>query len=279
MLDNFYQDNELYLDFLQIEKNEIALKNNKIDIPNFLKLVEKKFRNLARSLHPDFGGDEKKFQFLLECKSKLLSTNEKNSSFKLNIQNYDDKFDGQNIRAQLGNQLFELISSWSDELNIKPIHKPKNNEDDYEWIFNILDTDKKLSLNILALNDDLAQLANQLHNDDSLSVCVCLFILSKKLTPTKNMYDGSVSLKFNDLIIIESSDAKEISSYFSESSNLKIDLDKIKIDNFTSKESEIKTMKPEEAEQYDKSLFEKLMNMKIFDTQYDETAADFIDKL
>jgi hypothetical protein len=38
-------------------------------------------------------------------------------------------------------------------------------------------------------------------------------------------------------------------------------------------------MKPEEAEQYDKSLFEKLMNMKIFDTQYDETAADFIDKL
>jgi hypothetical protein len=93
------------------------------------------------------------------------------------------------------------------------------------------------------------------------------------------MYDGSVSLKFNDLIIIESSDAKEISSYFSESSNLKIDLDKIKIDNFTSKESEIKTMKPEEAEQYDKSLFEKLMNMKIFDTQYDETAADFIDKL
>jgi curved DNA-binding protein CbpA len=282
MIQQFIIDNQLYLDFLEINLSDIPITNNVIHKQDFFKLIESKFRHLARKYHPDYGGNEKDFKFLLKCKSMLIEN--ENSELNLSLKIKDEKFqlfDPKSMAGELGNQIFELISSWCDELRIKPVFKPTEPDHTYEWIFNIINhDDMQLSLNVQNLNDDLAELSHELYKDDSMSVLVCLFIPSKQMISTKVEYDNSVQLAFNDKILIESSNASDVSEYFSSIKNLKADLEKIKLGIFKSKNNNIlKVKKPQEAIEKDKKLLEYLQNYKIFKTTYDETAADFLDKL
>lgn len=279
MIENFYKDNELYLKFLGIEQTSLPVKNDQLNLQDFYKLVENSFRILVRKYHPDFGGDSKKFLFLLDCKSKLLESNTHAQGFNLKINKYDEKFEKNAINAELGTQIFELISSWSEELCLKPIFKPSQELDDYEWIFKIINTDLQLSLNVQALSNDLAELFDQLYKNDSLNVLVCLFIPSKKLMTIKNKHNNSTTLKFNDLILLESSNAKDLQSYFSSMDNIMLDLENIKNGTFQSRESELKTLLPSEAINQDQMLFNSLTNLKLFSTEYNSQAADFIDKI
>jgi hypothetical protein len=280
MLNNFFIDHELYLSFLEISINEIPIKNEKIDLQDFFKVVEQKFRIKARMLHPDFGGNKEDFEFLLNCKKVLMAQEEKEKIISLTVDEKYEGFDKNKIASQLGDQLFELINSWSNVLNIKAIKKPQENEDDNEWIFNILDSDKQLSLNVQKISDDLLELAKKQHNDESLNVLVCLFVPSKKLFSIKNQLDNSTTLKFNDLILIETTNSQTLRDYFSDPEKIKQDLDKIRNNLFVSRETEeIKIMTTKEASQKDKELFDKISDLKLFNTVYNEKAADFINNL
>jgi hypothetical protein len=278
---DYFIDNELYLTFLEIDEQMIPQKKDKVDKQELYKLVENQFRMLARKLHPDYGGSEKDFKFLLECKSKLLTENSSESSLAFKIDdNKFASFDKNSLASNLGNQLFELLSSWQDELNIKAVFKPTSNEHEYEWIFKISPSNETLSLNVQNLSDELAELSSSIHNDDSLSVLVCLFVPSNKLATTNVAYDNSMLLTFNDKILIESSNAKDISNYFSDKQNLINDLEKIKNGTFVSKNNnELKIKKTEEAIEKDKKLIKYLENIKLFNTEFDEKAADFLEQL
>ena len=278
---DYFIDNELYLTFLEIDEQMIPQKKDKVDKQELYKLVENQFRMLARKLHPDYGGSEKDFKFLLECKSKLLTENSSESSLAFKIDdNKFASFDKNSLASKLGNQLFELLSSWQDELNIKAVFKPTSNEHEYEWIFKILPTNETLSLNVQNLSDELAELSSSIHNDDSLSVLVCLFVPSNKLATTNVAYDNSMLLTFSDKILIESSNAKDISNYFSEKQNLINDLEKIRNGTFVSRNNnELKIKKTEEAIEKDKKLIKYLENIKLFNTEFDEKAADFLELL
>jgi hypothetical protein len=280
MIDNFLKDNELYLSFLEISDGEVPVKNEKLDLQELCKLVEKKFRRKARILHPDFGGNVKDFQFLLKCKQAILEHEEKEKlisfSFDKNVDGYNDK----KIASQLGNQIFELISSWSHDLKIKAIKKPSKSEDDNEWTFNILDTDKQLSLNIQTLSDEFQELSKNTYNDNSLNILVCLFVPSKKLTSIKNCFNNSTTLKFNDLILLETTNSSDLSKYLSDKNNLNEDILKIKNNSFLSRENnELRSRTSEEAKEKDKQIFKKLSELKLFNTVYNEGAADFIDRI
>ncbi len=281
MVRDYFIDNELYLTFLEIDEQMIPQKKDKVDKQELYKLVENQFRMLARKLHPDYGGSEKDFKFLLECKSKLLTENSSESSLAFKIDdNKFASFDKNSLASKLGNQLFELLSSWQDELNIKAVFKPTSNEHEYEWIFKISPSNETLSLNVQNLSDELAELSSSIHNDDSLSVLVCLFVPSNKLATTNVAYDNSMLLTFNDVILIESSNAKDISNYFSDKQNLINDLEKIKNGTFVSRNNnELKTKKTEEAIEKDKKLIKYLENIKLFNTEFDEKAADFLELL
>lgn len=278
---DYFIDNELYLTFLEIDEQMIPQKKDKVDKQELYKLVENQFRMLARKLHPDYGGSEKDFKFLLECKSKLLTENSNESSLAFKIDdNKFASFDKNSLASKLGNQLFELLSSWQDELNIKAVFKPTSNEHEYEWIFKISPSNETLSLNVQNLSDELAELSSSIHNDDSLSVLVCLFVPSNKLATTNVAYDNSMLLTFNDKILIESSNAKDISNYFSDKQNLINDLEKIKNGTFVSRNNnELKIKKTEEAIEKDKKLIKYLENIKLFNTEFDEKAADFLELL
>lgn len=281
MVRDYFIDNELYLTFLEIDEQMIPQKKDKVDKQELYKLVENQFRMLARKLHPDYGGNEKDFKFLLECKSKLLTENSSESSLAFKIDdNKFASFDKNSLASKLGNQLFELLSSWQDELNIKAVFKPTSNEHEYEWIFKISPSNETLSLNVQNLSDELAELSSSIHNDDSLSVLVCLFVPSNKLATTNVVYDNSMLLTFNDKILIESSNAKDISNYFSDKQNLINDLEKIKNGTFVSRNNnELKIKKTEEAIEKDKKLIKYLENIKLFNTEFDEKAADFLELL
>ncbi len=281
MVRDYFIDNELYLTFLEIDEQMIPQKKDKVDKQELYKLVENQFRMLARKLHPDYGGSEKDFKFLLECKSKLLTENSSESSLAFKVDdNKFASFDKNSLASKLGNQLFELLSSWQDELNIKAVFKPTSNEHEYEWIFKISPSNETLSLNVQNLSDELAELSSSIHNDDSLSVLVCLFVPSNKLATTNVAYDNSMLLTFNDVILIESSNAKDISNYFSDKQNLINDLEKIKNGTFVSRNNnELKTKKTEEAIEKDKKLIKYLENIKLFNTEFDEKAADFLELL
>ena len=281
MVRDYFIDNELYLTFLEIDEQMIPQKKDKVDKQELYKLVENQFRMLARKLHPDYGGSEKDFKFLLECKSKLLTENSSESSLAFKIDdNKFASFDKNSLASKLGNQLFELLSSWQDELNIKAVFKPTSNEHEYEWIFKISPSNETLSLNVQNLSDELAELSSSIHNDDSLSVLVCLFVPSNKLATTNVAYDNSMLLTFSDKILIESSNAKDISNYFSEKQNLINDLEKIRNGTFVSRNNnELKIKKTEEAIEKDKKLIKYLENIKLFNTEFDEKAADFLELL
>lgn len=281
MVRDYFIDNELYLTFLEIDEQMIPQKKDKVDKQELYKLVENQFRMLARKLHPDYGGSEKDFKFLLECKSKLLTENSSESSLAFKIDdNKFASFDKNSLASKLGNQLFELLSSWQDELNIKAVFKPTSNEHEYEWIFKISPSNETLSLNVQNLSDELAELSSSIHNDDSLSVLVCLFVPSNKLATTNVAYDNSMLLTFSDKILIESSNAKDISNYFSDKQNMINDLEKIKNGTFVSRNNnELKIKKTEEAIEKDKKLIKYLENIKLFNTEFDEKAADFLELL
>lgn len=281
MIKEFYADNQLYLDFLEITEEQIPESQGKVNKQEFLKLVEANFRKMARTMHPDYGGSEKDFQFLLQCKSKLLGSESSVSDVFLK---FDDSkyssFDRTSIASTLGNQLFDLLSTWQMELDIKPLFKPQKEEDQYEWIFGMKDSKEQLCLNVQNLSSELAELSNSLYEDNSLSVLVCLFIMSRKLAVTKVAYDDSVIYEFNDKIFIESSNSEEISKYFSSVENLKNDLEKVKNGTFVSrKNTELKTRKSVAAIEKDKKILEMLQNIKLFSTEYDESAADFLKDL
>ena len=281
MLDEYYADNELYFEFMELSKEDIPLKNQGPNKQELFKLVEAQFRKLARKYHPDFGGNENDFKKLLHCKKKLTETDVESKSLTLFFdENKYAAYDSDTLASKLGNQLYELICSWQDELNLEPIKKPSSQMDGYEWVFNLKENNAKLSLNVLNLNDDLAELSNELYQDDGLSVLVCLFVPSMKLNTTKIAYDNSTLLTFNDLNLIESSNAKDIADYFSSHENIINDLEKIENGTFVSKTNkELKTKTPEEAKDKDRKMLEYLHKMKIFSTDFDEKAADFIDKL
>jgi len=281
MVHEYFIDNQLYLNFLEIEKESIPQKNDRVDKQELYKLVESQFRKLARKMHPDYGGTEKDFKFLLECKSKLLSEKTNSSSVAFSFD--ESKFlsyDKNTLASKLGNQLFDLLVSWQSELGLKAVHRPNSENDEYEWIFNIIGSNENLSLNVQNLNDDLAELSHELYKDDGLSVLVCLFVPSKVLAITEVAYDNSSMLSFNDKILIESSSATNISKYFSDKQNIIDDLEKIKNNTFVSKNNnELKVKKSNEAITKDKKVIQFLQNIKIFNTDFDEKAADFLEKL
>jgi hypothetical protein len=281
MVHEYFIDNQLYLNFLEIEKESIPQKNDRVDKQELYKLVESQFRKLARKMHPDYGGTEKDFKFLLECKSKLLSEKTNSSSVAFSFD--ESKFlsyDKNTLASKLGNQLFDLLVSWQSELGLKAVHRPNSENDEYEWIFNIIGSNENLSLNVQNLNDDLAELSHELYKDDGLSVLVCLFVPSKVLAITEVAYDNSSMLSFNDKILIESSSATNISKYFSDKQNIIDDLEKIKNNTFVSKNNnELKVKKSNEAIAKDKKVIQFLQNIKIFNTDFDEKAADFLEKL
>jgi len=281
MVHEYFIDNQLYLNFLEIEKESIPQKNDRVDKQELYKLVESQFRKLARKMHPDYGGTEKDFKFLLECKNKLLSEKTNSSSVAFSFD--ESKFlsyDKNTLASKLGNQLFDLLVSWQSELGLKAVHRPNSENDEYEWIFNIIGSNENLSLNVQNLNDDLAELSHELYKDDGLSVLVCLFVPSKVLAITEVAYDNSSMLSFNDKILIESSSATNISKYFSDKQNIIDDLEKIKNNTFVSKNNnELKVKKSNEAIAKDKKVIQFLQNIKIFNTDFDEKAADFLEKL
>ena len=280
-MNQFFVDNELYLKFMEIDINKIPVLNGDIDKKSFFIIVEKQFRTLARKYHPDYGGSDKDFKFLIKCKSKLCEGDSENKEFSLFIDHNKFKsFDKTTLAATMGTQLFELICSWSNDLNIKPIFKPITSNDEYEWIFKILDTDDQLSLNVQNLSNELAEISHDLYKDDSLSISVCLFVPSKKMVATVFEYDNSIQLTFDDKILIESSNVSDIKKYFSSKDNIKNDLNEIKSKNFKSRKNNvIKSKTSSEAEEKDRKVIEFISNFKIFNTEYNESAADFLDKL
>lgn len=280
-MNKFLIDNQLYLDFLQISKDQIPIKNDHINKQEFCKLVESQFRKLARKFHPDYGGTNEQFKFLTDCKNKLIEEEIQARNVNLSFdESKFSKYDNSTQASQLGNQIFDLISSWSEEIKLKPLFRPKTNEDEYEWIFKILDSDFELCLNVQNLSDELAEISHDLYKDTSLNILICLFVPSKQMTITDVAFDNSVMLGFDDKIFIESSCSKQVGEYFKTKENIKKDLSDFLSGNFVSKQNKLlKTKKTREVIDKDKKVIEYLQNLKIFETSYDEKAADFLEQL
>jgi len=279
MISQFFADHELYLNFLEISESNIPIKDGKVDKPEFLKLVEKQFRILTRKYHSDFGGNDESFKFLLKCKHVFLDS-EINNNFSLNL--FDDKFlefDKNTIAAKVGDQIFELISSWSDILNIKPIFRPHQISDCYEWIFNTEEEGTQLCLNVQNLTNEYEEISSANYGHDNLNVLVCIFVPSKRLTVNNIQYDNSVELKFNDKIFLESSNSLSISEYLATPDNIKNDLCKVFRGTFTSKENEIKVKNASASIKADAKVLKYLEDIKLFSTIQNDSAADFLDKL
>ena len=85
MVHAYFIDNQLYLDFLEIPESNIPTKNDSINKQELFKIIETQFRALARKYHPDYGGTDQEFNFLTNCKNKLLESNYSNNNAVIDL--------------------------------------------------------------------------------------------------------------------------------------------------------------------------------------------------
>jgi len=281
MSSQFFSDHELYFDFLKISEDEIPMSNDSIDKLGLLQIVEQRFRKLARVYHPDFGGSDENFKFLLKCKQVLLGSEMSGSNnFSLSVHEANlSEFNKNTIAAKIGDQIFELISSWKDELEIKPIFRPTDPTDCYEWIFNTKIEGVQLCLNVQDLSREYAEISSATHGNKNLNVVVCIFIPSNKLAINNIQYDNSVELKFNDKIFLESSNSDSIFKYLSGYENIKVDLEKVFEGKFVSKKNEIKIKNVNSSIKADAAVLDYLQKIKLFSVDQDDSAADFLERI
>lgn len=278
MINEFYADYELYLSFLDINKEDLPIKNEQIDKQSFYKLIDQKFRHLSRVYHPDFGGDMEKFQFLLKCKNILSSEDKQFSEVNIHLnEDLYDFYDADSLAGKIGNQIFELICQWD---NVKGIDRPSQTGDLYEWVFLYQNGQNKaqISLNVQNISGDYAELSAETYKEDNLNVLVCLYIANNKLKVEKDSTGESI-LSFNDIIFIESSNASYLFDYFKDSSKIEQDFDHYCKGEFVSRQNELKTKKRSDMQKHDLKVLDYLNKIKLFSTTPDEKASDFIDEM
>ena len=302
-----------YYEILDIAKEDFPKGNTRNDKIFISDLIDKAFRKQARKKHPDFGGSSDEFLDLVRARRIL------EDSLLRNIYDKGEFSEEANLDAEnqfivdwnkvgtyrkgtpedsIGFSLFFTVAEMKDKLNLVPAFYPQTSEHNYEWDFLIKDTKSKLVVSIVNDENEVLRLTNSDQIEESLpfKIYICiprtnLFLRrntsNQIVSPDGNkvMVNGELtSVSYNDYNLLETTSLDAAKDYLN--SQLENDLQDFHNGKLTKNLSKMendnkqsKWMSGDEMKQFDKEKLQMILNLRTFDTKYDEKAADFIDKL
>ena len=301
---NFEKD---YYIILGIDKNDLPKaqdRQNKIVISQ---TIEKAFRKMARKCHPDFGGSKESFLDLVRARRiledpVLRKIYDQGYFEEFSISNSDSGFDVNwdkigNYRKgspedTTGFSLFLQISENKNELGLTPAFFPTLEEHNYEWDWVINEKKVKLALSIVNDESEVLRLTNGEDIDNSLpfKIYICIPRTSLVIKRNNNVVldpNGKVlqnadiqSVSYNDYNLLETTNLETAKNYinnnFSQDLNDFID-GKLKPQNVSANET--KWLDSNQIKKIDKEKLSEILNLRSFEYNVDEKAADFLDKI
>ena len=307
---DFSQD---YYEILDIAREAFPKGNTRNDKIFISDLIDKAFRKQARKKHPDFGGTNEEFLNLVRARRIL------EDSLLRNIYDKGEFTEDSNLDAEnpfivdwnkvgtyrkgtpedsIGFSLFFTVAEMKDKLNLAPAFYPQTSEHNYEWDFLIKDTKSKLVLSIVNDENEVLRLTDSKQIEESLpfKIYICiprtnLFLRrntsNQVVSPDGNkvMINGELtSVSYSDYNLLETTSLETAKNYLK--TNLENDLQDLHNGKLTKNLSKIendnkqsKWMSGDEMKQFDKEKLQMILNLRSHNTQFDEKAADFIDKL
>jgi curved DNA-binding protein CbpA len=301
---NFEKD---YYIILGIDKNDLPKaqdRQNKIVISQ---TIEKAFRKMARKCHPDFGGSKESFLDLVRARRILedpvlrkiydqgyfeeFSISNSDSGFNVNWDKIGNYRKG-SPEDTTGFSLFLQISENKNELGLTPAFFPTLEEHNYEWDWVINEKKVKLALSIVNDESEVLRLTNGEDIDNSLpfKIYICIPRTSLVIKRNNNVVldpNGKVlqnadiqSVSYNDYNLLETTNLETAKNYINKNfgQDLKDFIDgKLKPQNVSANET--KWLDSNQIKKIDKEKLSEILNLRSFEYNVDEKAADFLDKI
>ncbi len=300
--------NKNYYEILGIEKTSFPTSKTRENKIAITRLLEKAFRQKARTCHPDFGGSKEQFLDIVRARRIL----EDDFLRRIYDQGY---FEESKIVDQLtgfeidwdkvgtyrngtpedtvGYSLFLKICEVKDKLNLTPAFRPTTNEHNYVWDFVINDESEKITkLTISIVNDESEVLRLTSGEDIEKSLPFKIYICIPKaglhmsrndnasLSPDgKIMANASISyISYQDIDLLETTLLEEAHEYVAQSLENHLALFK-KGELKANTKTNTNWLDTEKLKEFDNMKLSNILNLKSFIYKKDDKAADFIDKL
>jgi hypothetical protein len=302
-----------YYAILNLSKNELPFgsdRKSKIELTNKL---DQSFRKMARVCHPDFGGSKEAFLDIVRARriiedpilrkiydqgefTEVIQNSESNSGFEVDWTKIGTYRKG-TTEDTVGYSLFLGLCERKTELDIIPAFIPDNNEHNYEWDFVINNGEQKSKLVISIVNDEneVLRLSNSADVESALpfKIYICIpkaslcFVRDNNqvVSPNGNILTNANITKvlYNDQNLLETTNLQSAHDYLD--NVLREDLDLYskgqlnKLSKNLANVTETKWMDSEKLKDFDKSQLNQIFNVRKFETQNDEKAADFLENI
>jgi curved DNA-binding protein CbpA len=284
-----------YYEILGINAEDLPNGKNRAAKVECSNILDKAFRNKARTCHPDFGGTKEAFLDIVRARRILedpylrdiYDGKEQKPEFQNNTEFAVDWSKIGNYRKgtpedTVGFSLFFEIVELKEKLQIVPAFIPKSADHNYEWDFALAEQKVKLSLSIVNDEDEVLRLTDSSKMEESLPFKIYICIPRASLTISKN--EGSVQAAYNDYNLLETTSLNAAKEYIS--IGLEKDLElfrsgelQIKKREEDKKNNQSNWVSGDKMKTIDKSQLDYIMKLKSFNVTPDEKAADFLDNL
>jgi len=301
-----------YYEILEIDKTDLPSGKSRDERVKTSQILENAFRKRARKCHPDFGGSNEDFLDIVRARRILEDPILK----KIYDQGFFDEFTVENLESDfevdwskigtyrkgtpedtIGFSLFLKLCEQKEALNIVPAFYPTSNEHNYEWDFVINNGEQKSKLVISIVNDEneVLRLSNSADVESALpfKIYICIpkaslcFVRDNNqvVSPNGNILTNANITKvlYNDQNLLETTNLQSAHDYLD--NLLREDLDLYskgqlnKLSKNLANVTETKWMDSEKLKDFDKSQINQIFNVRKFETQNDEKAADFLENI
>jgi curved DNA-binding protein CbpA len=284
-----------YYEILGINSEDLPNGKNRAAKVECSNILDKAFRNKARTCHPDFGGTKEAFLDIVRARRILedpylrdiYDGKEQKPEFQNNTEFAVDWSKIGNYRKgtpedTVGFSLFFEIVELKEKLQIVPAFIPKSADHNYEWDFALAEQKVKLSLSIVNDEDEVLRLTDSSKMEESLPFKIYVCIPRASLTISKN--EGSVQAAYNDYNLLETTSLNAAKEYIS--IGLEKDLElfrsgelQIKKREEDKKNNQSNWVSGDKMKTIDKSQLDYILKLKSFNVTPDEKGADFLDNL
>jgi hypothetical protein len=301
-----------YYEILEIDKTDLPSGKSRDERVKTSQILENAFRKRARKCHPDFGGSNEDFLDIVRARRILEDPILK----KIYDQGFFDEFTVENLESDfevdwskigtyrkgtpedtIGFSLFLKLCEQKEALNIVPAFYPTSNEHNYEWDFVVNNGEQKSKLVISIVNDEneVLRLSNSADVESALpfKIYICIpkaslcFVRDNNqvVSPNGNILTNANITKvlYNDQNLLETTNLQSAHDYLD--NLLREDLDLYskgqlnKLSKNLANVTETKWMDSEKLKDFDKSQLNQIFNVRKFETQNDEKAADFLENI
>ena len=293
-----------YYEILGINAEDLPNGKNRAAKVECSNILDKAFRNKARTCHPDFGGTKEAFLDIVRARRILedpylrdiYDGKEQKPEFSNNSEFTVDWSKIGNYRKgtpedTVGFSLFFEIVEIKENLNIVPAFIPKSADHNYEWDFALAEQKVKLSLSIVNDEDEVLRLTDSSKMEESLPfkiyICIPRASLSMKrdnnviIEHGKTMMNGQItSVGYSDYNLLETTNLETAIDYIN--NNLESDLlDYMNGDTsrFIIQEKQTTLLDSDKLKKFDQDKLSSILNMRSFHVSDDKNAADFLDKI